>query len=239
MRQRTLRPAGLPDLAGAGPDPLPCRSHLVVVAPADDRAGMVLRVPPGDRELVTLVQDEPLLTRSPLRSVRTSTKRPRSFSPCRSRCSSPASEAAAGSSLSSRSHVPRSQTMTSPPPYSPAGDHALEVEVLERVVLDVHRQVALAGVEGEPLRNCPAHQHTVDLEPEVVVQATRPVALHHEPRAVGVGSVTAPLLSGGFGRAREVALAAVPVERSRRRAPRHDEVLPRPVVLGSVGRHAW
>ena len=139
--------------------------------------------------------------RSPLRSVRTSTKRPRSFSPCRSRCSSPASKRRGG--IIAVVEVPRATVPdddVAAPVLAP-GDHTLEVEVLERMVLDVHGQVALAGVEGEPLRNCPAHQHTVDLEPEVVVQAPAPGGA--APRTAGGRrrSVTAPLVSGGFGRA--------------------------------------
>ena len=52
---------------------------------------------------------------------RTRTKRPPSFSPSSSKWTSPASTAATGSSPFTSRHVPRSQTMTSPPPYSPAG----------------------------------------------------------------------------------------------------------------------
>ncbi len=54
--------------------------------------------------------------------VRTRTNRPRSFSPCSTNFSSPASMAARGSGVSaSGSQVPQSQTMTSPAPYWPLG----------------------------------------------------------------------------------------------------------------------
>ena len=47
---------------------------------------------------------------------------PRSFVPCSSACSSPPATASAGSAGSPYgSQVPLSQTITSPPPYSPAG----------------------------------------------------------------------------------------------------------------------
>jgi hypothetical protein len=61
-------------------------------------------------------------SRSPSLPVRTSTKRPRSFSPNMSRCSSPPASARPGSSTPSAGRqVPASHTMTSPPPYPPAG----------------------------------------------------------------------------------------------------------------------
>ena len=44
--------------------------------------------------------------------------------------------------------MPRSQISTVPAPYSPGGDLALEVRVLERVVLDVHGEVALAAARA-------------------------------------------------------------------------------------------
>ncbi len=60
------------------------------------------------------------------------------------------------------------------------GDDALELAVLERVILDVHRQPLVGRVEAGPLRHRPALQHAVQLEPEVVVQAARRVLLDHE-----------------------------------------------------------
>ncbi len=87
-------------------------------------------------------------------------------------------------------------------------DHALEVEVLDGVVLHVHRQAAHLRVEGRALGHGPAHQHAVDLEPEVVVEAARPVPLHDEPRSVAIGDPLAGRLRG----AGEVPLASVGVE---------------------------
>ena len=100
----------------------------------------------------------------------------------RSKWRSPASIAVERrSSPSASSHVPQSHTITSPPPYSPRGDDALEVEVVERMVLDVDGHALHVGVERRTLRHRPAHEHAVVLETEVVVQAAGPVALHDEP----------------------------------------------------------
>jgi hypothetical protein len=63
----------------------------------------------------------------------------------------------------------------------PGRDHPLEVQVLDRVVLDVHGVAPRRRVECRSLRDGPAHQHPVDLEAQVVVQAAGPVALDDEP----------------------------------------------------------
>ena len=55
-----------------------------------------------------------------------------------------------------------------------ARDVALEVGVLHRVVLDVHRQRALARAQRHAARQRPAQQHAVALEPQVVVQPRGP-----------------------------------------------------------------
>ena len=62
-------------------------------------------------------------------------------------------------------------------------DHALEVEVAERVVLDVDGHPLRRRVERRTLGHRPAEQHAGRLEPQVVVESRRPVALHHEPVA--------------------------------------------------------
>src|SRR6185295_16652696 len=65
-------------------------------------------------------------------------------------------------------------------------------------------------IERRPLGNGPALEHAVALEPEVVVQAGRPVLLDDEPSRASL----APFLhlSGRFGRAGETALASILVE---------------------------
>ena len=52
--------------------------------------------------------------------------------------------------------------------------------VVERVVLDVHGEVLLAGFERHALRHGPARERAVALETEVVMQPARIVALHDE-----------------------------------------------------------
>src|SRR5262249_11175566 len=61
-------------------------------------------------------------------------------------------------------------------------DRPFERRVVERMVLDVHGEVPLATVERHALGNGPAGEDAVPLEPEVVVQPARIVALHHEQR---------------------------------------------------------
>src|SRR5437868_6510011 len=61
------------------------------------------------------------------------------------------------------------------------GDHALEVEVVERMVFDMDGQPPGPGVERRALGHGPAGQDPADLEPEVVVQPAGPVAVHDEP----------------------------------------------------------
>ena len=78
--------------------------------------------------------------------------------------------------------MPRSQISTLPAPYSPFGMIALEAAVLERMVLDLHREVVGLAIGGHALRQRPAHQHAVALEAEVVVQAARVVLLDDEAR---------------------------------------------------------
>ena len=66
-------------------------------------------------------------------------------------------------------------------------DDALEVDVVDGVVLDVHREALVGGVRRRPLRHGPRLQHAVELEPEVVVSAARGVLLHDEPLAARRG----------------------------------------------------
>ena len=64
----------------------------------------------------------------------------------------------------------------------PLRDLAVERRVLERMVLDVDGEVLLARLERHALRDRPARQRAVPLEPEVVVEAARIVALDDEDR---------------------------------------------------------
>jgi hypothetical protein len=62
------------------------------------------------------------------------------------------------------------------------GDLALEAGVVERMVLDVHGEVPLARLERHALRHRPGEEDAVALEPEVVVEAARIMALDDEDR---------------------------------------------------------
>ena len=75
-----------------------------------------------------------------------------------------------------------------PGPVLALGDLALEVRVLERMILDVHGERALAAAQRHAPRQRPARKHAIALEPQVVVQAPRDVTLDDEDR------VSAPLL---------------------------------------------
>src|SRR5205085_6759601 len=59
-------------------------------------------------------------------------------------------------------------------------DRPLELVVLDRMILDFHREPANARFVARPLRHGPALHYTVQLEPEVEVQVTRLVFLHDE-----------------------------------------------------------
>src|SRR4029079_16094021 len=88
-------------------------------------------------------------------------------------------------------------------------NHALEVEVLDRMVLHAHGQPPHLRGEGRTLRHGPAHEDPVYLEPHVVVEPAGPMSLHHEPRPVRCGCDPAAWLGG----AREVPLATVDRQR--------------------------
>src|SRR4051812_10361694 len=90
--------------------------------------------------------------------------------------------------------------------------HALEIAILERVILDVHREALVRGVEARPLGDRPAQQDTVQLQPKVVVKVRRLVFLDDEDRLIG------PTPTDDSGRLRcrlEVALLAIEFKRHR------------------------
>src|SRR5437762_10325398 len=59
-------------------------------------------------------------------------------------------------------------------------DGTLEVVVFDRMILDLHRQPLLAGDQAWSARDGPALHHTVELEPQVVVEAAGGVLLDDE-----------------------------------------------------------
>ena len=91
------------------------------------------------------------------------------------------------------------------------GDHPREAGVLHRMVLRVHGQVTLAGIEREPLGERPRGQRASHLQPQVVVKPAGVVALDHEQRAAVAAAVA--FVGGRLRRLSRPALAAVLVER--------------------------
>ena len=93
-------------------------------------------------------------------------------------------------------------------------DLALERRVLERMILDVHGEPAVALAHRHALRHRPAQEDAVLLEAQVVVQAARVVALDDEER---IAAFPAPAAEG-LRRLLRVALLPVRLERGHPRA---------------------
>ena len=168
--------------------PHPVRSgfDLIVGAPAQRRLWVVLRIPALDGVLVVLVQQQPLLL--------TGTVRP--APPHQDEPAAQLLPVKVGVKITGRHRgrrvVRRVRLPRTGVPHDhvaaailPGRDDPLEVQVLDGVILDVDGRVPDVRVQGRPLRHGPAHQHAVDLEPQVVVQPPRPVPLHDKPRAAG------------------------------------------------------
>ena len=90
------------------------------------------------------------------------------------------------------------------------GDEALEVAVLERVILDVHREPLVGRVVRGSFRHGPGAEHALHLEPEIEVQPAGGVLVHDEEAAAPVAVLRDG--AGGLRRALERALGAVGVE---------------------------
>ena len=131
--------------------------------------------------------------------IRASVQRPRSLKPKNSTSSLPRASCSSGSVGLDRA-VPAAV-----PDDDRAGavvawrDHALEVGVLDRVVLDVDGQALLFRAHRRPLRHRPALEHPVHLEAQVVVEAPRRVLLDDEQSAARPGGArrTAPACAPG------------------------------------------
>ena len=87
-------------------------------------------------------------------------------------------------------------------------DGPLEVRIVERMILDVHGKMAFPTPKRDSFRDRPARQRAVSLEPKVVVQSPRGMALNDEP------SVTLPYsrLSERLGRLTSLATPSILVE---------------------------
>ena len=202
---------GLGGRSVAVPERVRRPGDVVVRAAGLDRLRVLLRIPTGHRVLVVLVDEEPLLLAPPLPLRR------------------PHEHEAPGELLAVDVEVQIALRdglgridpgRGTPPPTVPdddvaaavlAGrDHAFEVGVLDRVVLDLDREPADARVERRPLGHGPADEHAVELQAEVVVEAAGPMALDHEPPArIAVLRQRALLPAPGLGRSGEVPLPLV------------------------------
>ena len=65
----------------------------------------------------------------------------------------------------------------------PLGDGPLEINIGNRVVLNMHRQVLFPLGKRHPFRNRPRFQHSAQLQPEIVVQPRSIVFLNDKPLA--------------------------------------------------------
>ena len=125
---------------------------------------------------------------------RTRTKCPCSRSPCRVNFSSPFSRSAAGEA-DTGAQVPRSPGLHRACAIVALRDFALELGILDRMVLDVNRQALVLRVHGGSLRHRPTPQNAAVLEPEIIVQPGRVVFLDHEDeRLAGFGARHRPRL---------------------------------------------
>ena len=61
-------------------------------------------------------------------------------------------------------------------------DHALEILVIDRVILDLDREMFFAPLPGDALGHGPGFQNAVHLQPEIVVQPARVMFLNDEAR---------------------------------------------------------
>ena len=212
------------DLGGRGrrlPDPEGVAVSLdLVVGPAGlDALRVVLGVPAGLRRIVLLVDQQPLLALVVLEGG-ARRRAGAAAGPDDREAALHLLAAEAELQLAVGDGLPRIERRRLGLPGAPVpdddvagavllgGDDALEVEVLDRVVLDVDRHPPDGRVERGALGHGPGHEHALDLQPEVVVEPGRPMALDDEaPGRAG---------DGGGRRLRglgEVALATVFLER--------------------------
>ena len=93
------------------------------------------------------------------------------------------------------------------------GDHALEVDIFERVVLGLDGEPLVGRIERRPLRHRPALQHVADLEPQIVVVGGRVMLVDDETVAAVAGGAPGRLACFG-----EIALRPVGTQFGRHQA---------------------
>jgi len=84
-------------------------------------------------------------------------------------------------------------------------NNALKAAVLQRMVLNVHRQPLRGGVKRRPFGDGPAFQNAIEFQTKVVVQMRRGMLLDNERQLLVVGDSPAPR----FRRDAEIPLASV------------------------------
>jgi hypothetical protein len=97
-----------------------------------------------------------------------------------------------------------------------------EVAIVERMILDLHREPPVVGIERWSLGDRPGLEHAVELKPEVVMQPPRVVLLDDEAPALGRNDPVVATGLGGLGEVpfspvfRELALVEHEVHRTLR-----------------------
>jgi hypothetical protein len=167
---------------------------------------VVLGLPADDGIVVTLLEQHPLLTSSGRAPSHQREPAPELFA---AHCEMDVATLDLDQRVVAARQAPRA-----PVPHDHVaaavltGDDAFEVEVVEWVVLDVHRQAAHARVERRAFRHRPADQHSAGFEPQVIVQVAGPVSLHDEPPPVALRRCRTLRLGGD----REVALRPITLQ---------------------------
>src|SRR5439155_6867613 len=95
------------------------------------------------------------------------------------------------------------------------GNGSLEAAIIERVILNVHREPLFIGIETRPFGHRPALEDAVEFETKIPVQPPRGVLLNDEAVALAPDLAPARLLRLG-----EVALAVIGLD-VERGAPGH------------------
>ena len=182
----------LPVMNGVGARPVPSAISLQGAAGGDRRriffqdAVLVALA----RRLVAMLDQQPvgLLAAAALcRShfMRTSTQLPCRRSPSRTNFRSPRFSPSCGSPIGHPvAAVPELHRAAA---ILALGNGALEVAVVERMILGLHRQPLDLGIERRPLGHRPRQEDAVELEPEIVVQARGIVPLDDEAQFLGGG----------------------------------------------------
>ncbi len=86
------------------------------------------------------------------------------------------------------------------------GNRALEIAIVERVILHLDGETLVVGIERGTARHRPGFEHAVEFQAEIVMQAGGGVLLDHIAAMLGLGDARR---AAGLGRLLEVALGPV------------------------------